>query len=137
MIKPVRLQLSRQKGFRLQEHSLAVNGLPAVNVARPTKWGNPHFALPIWYHGGYPALGMGPFQAATAADAGREGARIAVAMFRDDWTMVMKAPHYGKSRRSLEELRGKNLACWCRPGAPCHADALLELANRPVCEEVR
>lgn len=28
------------------------------------------------------------------------------------------------------ELRGKNLACWCPPGVPCHADVLLELANR-------
>jgi len=30
----------------------------------------------------------------------------------------------------LPELRGKDLACWCRPGEPCHADVLLELANR-------
>lgn len=28
-----------------------------------------------------------------------------------------------------EHLRGKSLACWCAPGAPCHADVLLELAN--------
>ncbi|MBP0492224.1 DUF4326 domain-containing protein [Roseomonas indoligenes] len=27
------------------------------------------------------------------------------------------------------ELRGLNLACWCKPGAPCHADVLLEIAN--------
>lgn len=29
----------------------------------------------------------------------------------------------------VEELRGKNLACWCKPGTPCHADVLLRLAN--------
>jgi hypothetical protein len=29
----------------------------------------------------------------------------------------------------LEPLRGKNLACWCKPSAPCHADILLQLAN--------
>lgn len=29
-----------------------------------------------------------------------------------------------------EELGGKNLACWCRLDQPCHADVLLELANR-------
>ena len=28
-------------------------------------------------------------------------------------------------------LRGKNLACWCPLDQPCHADVLLELANRP------
>ena len=27
------------------------------------------------------------------------------------------------------ELRGKNLACWCKIGDPCHADVLLEIAN--------
>ena len=30
----------------------------------------------------------------------------------------------------VAELRGKNLACWCRLDQPCHADVLLELANR-------
>jgi len=31
--------------------------------------------------------------------------------------------------RIAAELRGKNLACWCRIGEPCHADVLLSLAN--------
>jgi len=30
---------------------------------------------------------------------------------------------------ALPELRGRDLVCWCAP-APCHADILLELANR-------
>lgn len=30
----------------------------------------------------------------------------------------------------LAPLRGKNLACWCDLEDPCHADILLELANR-------
>ena len=29
----------------------------------------------------------------------------------------------------VRELRGKDLACWCKEGNPCHADVLLELAN--------
>lgn len=29
----------------------------------------------------------------------------------------------------VSELRGKNLACWCRLDQPCHADVLLEIAN--------
>lgn len=44
MTGPVRLQLSRKKGFSLQTFSLATNGLPAVNVARPSRWGNPYKA---------------------------------------------------------------------------------------------
>ena len=30
---------------------------------------------------------------------------------------------------NLEELKGKDLVCWCKP-LPCHADILLELANK-------
>ncbi len=29
----------------------------------------------------------------------------------------------------IEELAGKNLACWCPLDQPCHADVLLKLAN--------
>lgn len=32
--------------------------------------------------------------------------------------------------KRIKELRGKNLACWCPPDQPCHADVLLELANK-------
>lgn len=39
--KPVRLQLSRREGFDLQKLSRKTNGLPAVIVSRPTKWGSP------------------------------------------------------------------------------------------------
>ncbi|MCX7363574.1 MAG: DUF4326 domain-containing protein [Alphaproteobacteria bacterium] len=34
------------------------------------------------------------------------------------------------AERARRELRGKNLACWCPLDGPCHADALLEVANR-------
>jgi hypothetical protein len=32
--------------------------------------------------------------------------------------------------KDLTELRGKNLACYCKLDQPCHADVLLELANK-------
>jgi hypothetical protein len=40
----------------------------------------------------------------------------------------------------LDEIKGKNLACWCSLALPnwgkkdCHADVLLELANREVSD---
>lgn len=41
--------------------------------------------------------------------------------------------HSKWGRRVLElaktELKGKDLVCWCRPGQPCHAEVLLEVAN--------
>ena len=41
-------------------------------------------------------------------------------------------PHRTELIRRLPELRGKNLACWCALDRQCHADVLLELANRVV-----
>jgi hypothetical protein len=38
--------------------------------------------------------------------------------------------YFGRLVASIPDLRGKNLACWCPLDAPCHADVLLELANR-------
>ena|ERR1700761_944153 len=39
---PERLRLSRRAGFNLQALSHATNGRSAVNVARPSRWGNPY-----------------------------------------------------------------------------------------------
>ena len=44
----------------------------------------------------------------------------ALELYREKRALIMQ---------SLHELRGKNLACWCRLDQPCHADVLLELAN--------
>lgn len=38
-------------------------------------------------------------------------------------------PDRGAQRWAFGTLRGKNLACWCPEGQPCHADVLLEVAN--------
>jgi hypothetical protein len=96
---PVRLALSRRRGFRLQEASRAINGLACVVVARPTPWGNPFVV-------------------------GRDGDQAqCVERFRYEIAPKLAA----EARR---ELRGKNLACWCAPDAPCHADVLIEIANR-------
>ena len=34
----------------------------------------------------------------------------------------------------IATLRGKNLACWCKIGEPCHADVLLDLANYGITD---
>ncbi len=120
MTTPVRLRLSRRKGFNLQAASIALNGLPAVNVARPSKWGNPYREAPAFSEGG---VTVPEFTIEACVDAYRD--RIQAA-----------ARQWQSTRAALRDLRGRNLACWCRPGEPCHADVLLELANRPVCEEV-
>jgi hypothetical protein len=105
--RPIRIQLSRRKGFNLQLVSRAANGLAAINCARPTKHGNPYRV-------------------------GCDGtATECVEQYRYEWEMRLRGPVMGMvARAQLDELRGRNLACWCKHGDPCHADVLLELANR-------
>ncbi len=121
--RPVRLQLSRRKGFDLQAHSRAVNGLPEVSVARPGKWGNPFVIHPNQKPGR--SWSDSYFSVPTADEA--------VACYRLLFFEPLDPSPYTRAyilRSSLNELRGKNLACRCKLGDPCHADVLLELANR-------
>jgi Domain of unknown function (DUF4326) len=55
-----------------------------------------------------------------------QDAAEAVSMYR---LYLMARPDLVAAARA--ELRGRTLACWCRPGDPCHADVLLEMANTP------
>lgn len=115
---PVRVQLSRKKGWRMPANT--------VKVSRPTKWGNPFTVEAI-----REKYGCNGFEAA----------RRAVIVYRA-WLMgtnerylklyieQLGGPRCPGLSLFLDQLRGKNLACWCKPGEPCHADVLLELANR-------
>lgn len=112
--RPIRIQLSRKKGFRLQEVSKAANGLDVVSVARPSKWGNPYKIL-------CPAYGM------REAHFDRENA---VRMFKNLYEADIPEMRGLPSRLEVQtELRGKNLACYCPLDGPCHANILLEMAN--------
>lgn len=71
----------------------------AVYVGRPTKWGNP-FAI------------------------GRDGERATVVRKFERWLMTQPE----LVEQAKQELRGKNLACWCAPKA-CHAEVLARIAN--------
>ena len=112
--QPIRIQLSRTKGWRMPENT--------VKVDRATIWGNP-FRV-----GDTVTTVDGTFPIADGA--------MAVMLFRDlvarDGGFPGRA-RYGKVFVSIgdvrRELGGKSLACWCRPGTPCHADVLLELAS--------
>jgi hypothetical protein len=121
MMHPVRLQLSRRKGVRLQATSKATNGLPAVNCARPGRYGN------VWR--------VGEDHSEFMADAEQATAEQCVSLFRTFAEAFRQADPNG-FEEYVAPLRGKNLACWCAIGAPWHADVLLELANTPICEAV-
>ena len=122
--KPIRLQLSRAKGFRLQDASIAANGLPAANVARPSRFGNP-FIVKECREAGF--VGDDAAIAARCVEAFR--AWLDTPYWRGNWDGVESEHKREGMRAGLAGLRGKNLACWCAPAAPCHADILLKLAN--------
>jgi len=115
MTRPVRIHLSRKKGWRMP--------LNTVKVDRTTKWGN--------------VYRVGMFKNFGAADA------------IDAFRARLKQNLHDDARRinaDIAELRGKNLACWCRlcnehaagkplgilcsKCDPCHADVLIEIANQ-------
>ena len=129
--KPIRLQLSRRKGFDLQALSIAANGLHAVNVARPSKWGNP-FTVKDCREAGF--KGDDTALALRCVEAFRVWADTVY--WQTNWQGPASEARREAILRSLPSIRGKNLACWCKAGDPCHSDVLLEMANRPICEEV-
>ena len=102
--RPHRVQLSRKKGWRIPTNT--------VRVARPSLWGN-------------------PFKVGVDGDAAE-----CVRKFRE-WLLPYKhgddLDAYLCAEANIKavqnDLRGKNLACWCPIGSACHADVLLEIAN--------
>ena len=106
---PTRIQRKRSKGWRMPDG--------AVAVTRGTIWGNPFIVNPRVTPGS--KSGSCYIAVPTVEDA--------VECYRK---MLLAPGDTGdKLRARLPELRGKDLACWCKPGDPCHADVLLEIAN--------
>ena len=92
---PVRVQLSRKKGWKMPENT--------VKVDRSTIWGN-NFKVEDF-----------------------ESAEECVAMFEHNLNKFM-CFHPAKYDVYIRPLIGKNLGCWCKIGAPCHAEILLREA---------
>ena len=130
MTKPVRIQLRRTKGFRLQEVSRATNGLPAVNVARPSRWGNPFKPGEEYLVTRFTEVDIATCWEkeirVTAPNAEAVKQLYGIALMSHEMRERYGLP---SPEEIVRELRGKNLACWCKPGTPCHADVLLEMAN--------
>ena len=140
MTRPIRLRLSRRKGFSLQAHSLATNGLSAVNVSRASIWGNPFVVgRPSGYEfldGGDPTPLIAALTRAQVIELHAEMMDGALRpemhpwghRWRDRLSMTFRGLGPAEAARSY--LRGRNLACACGLDERCHADTLLEIANR-------
>ena len=125
---PVRIQIKRTPGYRLQDISRAINGLPATKVDRTTSWGNP-FRLGEEYvlaTGIDPETGWEQRAVVIVPDAEAAKQLYGIAMMSCEMRRRYNLP---SPEEVVRELRGRNLACWCPPDQPCHADVLLEIAN--------
>lgn len=101
-----------------------------VYVGRPGRWGNPFrlgdFALKGDPEPKYSGAVKMLYVITTTEHADRRYTELKTGEQVLEWYRW----YISRSERSLCELRGKDLACWCKEGAPCHADILLELANQ-------
>lgn len=121
MSAPIRIQLRRTKGWRMPENT--------VKVDRATKWGNP-FVVTECREAGY----VGTNEDIAARCVGAFRGWLTTPFWRENWCGEESQRARAAIRDGLHQLRGKNLACWCALDAPCHADVLLELANKPEGE---
>jgi len=113
---PKRIQLSRKKGWRKPKGTIV--------VSRPSRWGNPYrvdrISATEWACV-FLSDEFGPL--AVGADTTREEA---LAKVISAYRGLVEDGYFG----TLNGLRGHDLGCWCPLDQPCHADVLLEFANR-------
>lgn len=129
MTAPIRIQRKRVKGWRMPRNT--------VYVGRPTVFGN---TFTCWTHGcvEHPCSCCS-YEGETwcCLKAYREYVMSGIEG-RPSYTGSMPGwidgangyPIRNELVSRLPELRGKNLCCWCPLDRPCHADVLLELANK-------
>ena len=132
-MKPKRIQRKRAKGWRMPDNT--------VSVCRPHKWGNPFkivddFIVLATKDGGYLPI---KYMGGKSINAKHiklinyfEGLINGVRIFNQvDITGILSLVVF-PDLYEIRELKGKDLACFCRLDQPCHADVLLEIANEEV-----
>jgi hypothetical protein len=119
MCKPIRIQRKRIKGYDMQAESLSKNGLPAVSVTRPGKWGNPFKVGEMIWDPRCETMSL------VVPQTVNECVKLYEIYIRNG----LKVEYETWIKKDIHELKGKNLACFCKEGEACHADVLLELAN--------
>jgi len=106
--KPIRIQRRRTKGYKLPPNT--------ISVTRPGPFGNPF------------VVGKDADTAKEVCDLFRRVMRLAID--GHDFGDNEDGQHCARMAQRLPELRGKNLACFCKLGDPCHADVLLEILQK-------
>lgn len=108
--QPQRIQRRQTLGARVPPHTKV--------VSRTTRWANPWVVRSDetgWY--------LQDGRCGRVVRVGSEAdARELALIYFEEWVQ----PQASLVR---QQLRGWNLACWCKPSMACHADVLLEIAN--------
>jgi hypothetical protein len=109
---PKRIQRMRTKGWSMPKGT--------VYVGRPTKWGNPYL------------INVRPAMLPPNFPWGRREAVEAYELMLAGGYRLKRPPGFQLVTDAMNELEGKDLACWCRIDQACHADILLRYANAVV-----
>lgn len=124
MTEPARIQRSRAKGWRMPAG--------AVYVGRPTLWGNWFVEYQGTVHlvsGGRGSC-LDIMREPAPADAAEAFRFFLAGRWPEGERFQTVREWRARILERLPELRSKSLACWCALDRPCHADVLLDLANR-------
>jgi hypothetical protein len=131
-VGPNRLRRERTKGWRTPKG--------AIYVGRPSKFGNPFIDYKhpkradacVFYvaRAGTTVTLAFPGGPGTDRDCVYYFERWVAGELADVRGMVAVTDAALRIRKSIEELRGRDLLCWCALDKRCHADVLLRLANQ-------
>ena len=115
-VKPVRIQRSRQ------HKQISPNSLPIVYVGRPTKCGNPYKV--VGQEGHWFVFDTEINSAILTFDNKDSALDCCLELYKE-----YISHKHNSSKINLDELKGKNLSCWCSLNDKCHIDVLLKLIS--------
>ena len=126
-----RIQRKRTKGWKMPKNT--------IYVGRPTKWGNP-FELQgdmIYCDASHRRLYLSKWILWEDKLYNKTDGLKRICELYEQW-INNDLPEWNYQNHhivkpfnnfDLNELKGKNLACWCPLDKPCHADILIKLLN--------
>jgi hypothetical protein len=114
-----RIQRKRTKDWKMPDNT--------KYVGRPTKWGNPfrvgvNYRNTAWLVCMYHDMPFEQFSKEKMQGITPKNINECIELYR--LHLKTKIRMWGDAE--LQELKGKNLACFCLLSHPCHADVLLE-----------
>lgn len=105
---PIEVQRRRSKGWKIPPNTLS--------VTRPGPWGNPFV--------------VGEFGTREECVKAHKILLMGFIYVGPNPSMKEQKKYYNFVKENIHKLKGKNLACFCKIGDPCHRQILLKIANQ-------